>query len=77
MFSQMETKDEDEAYISELLGVALPPPTQRNVASGVSTSTLTNTFFSTLTPSERHHIYKAYEFDFLMFNYTYNDEDYT
>ncbi|KAK8402229.1 hypothetical protein O3P69_001384 [Scylla paramamosain] len=34
VIAKMETKDEDEAYISHLLGLPLPPPTQQNVASG-------------------------------------------
>lgn len=73
----METKDKDEAYISHLLGLPLPSPPQKNAALGASTSSLTKAFFSTLSPSERQHVFKAYEFDFLIFNYSYNDKDYT
>lgn len=77
VIAKMETKDEDEAYISNLLEVSLPSTLQKNVAFGASTASLTKSFFSTLNPSERRHVFKAYEFDFLMFNYSYNDEDYT
>ena len=74
---QMETKDEDEAYISHLLSLPLPPPAQQNAALGPSTASLTRSFFSTLSSSERQRVFKAYEYDFLMFNYSYDDEDYT
>ncbi|XP_063887526.1 carbohydrate sulfotransferase 11-like [Scylla paramamosain] len=76
VIAKMETKDEDEAYISHLLGLPLPPPTQQNVASGPSSDSLTRTFFSTLSASERQRVFKAYEYDFLMFEYSYNDKDY-
>ncbi|KAG0713103.1 Carbohydrate sulfotransferase 9 [Chionoecetes opilio] len=76
VIAKMETRDEDEAYMSHLLGLPLPPPAQQNEASGVSTASLAKAFFSTLSPSERRHVFKAYEFDFLMFNYSYNEADY-
>lgn len=71
----METEDEDEAYLSNLLGIPIPEPAEKN-ASPNSTSSLVKSFFATLSQSERQHVFAAYKFDFLMFGYTYNDEDY-
>ncbi|XP_050688477.1 carbohydrate sulfotransferase 11-like isoform X2 [Eriocheir sinensis] len=76
VIAKMETKDEDEAYLSHLLGQPLPEPTKQNAASGNSTSSLTKSFFATLSRSERQQVFEAYKYDFLMFGYSYNDEDF-
>lgn len=76
MTLQMETMDDDEAYLSQLIGLPLPK-VQKNAASGNSTSSIAKVLFKTLSKSERQHVFEAYKFDFLMFGYSYNEDDYT
>ena len=76
MPSQMETMDEDEAYLSNLLGIPVPEPAEKNASPNKSTSSLVKSLFATLSRRERRHVFEAYKFDFLLFGYTYNEEDY-
>ncbi|KAG7169606.1 Carbohydrate sulfotransferase 10-like 3 [Homarus americanus] len=77
VIAKMETFDKDERYLSQLVGLPLLPmgPTKLHSSRGSSTNFFTKKYFSTLNKSERKKVYKAFYYDFLLFDYSPNDID--
>lgn len=66
---QVETFGDDQKYLSQLTGLDLNQVRLHNNPGGTTSPALTQAYLHTLTPSERHQVFRAYYVDFVMFGY--------
>ncbi|KAK7068920.1 hypothetical protein SK128_028616 [Halocaridina rubra] len=71
----VETLSDDEKCIRQISGLSpefgMNPKNQthRHASAGPSSKSLAQIYFSHLTPEEKHKVYEAYYFDFILFGY--------